>query len=112
MATLKGRIALITGAANGIGEATARRLASDGARVVLTDIDMNRLTEVAESLRSTGSEVIHFAINVSERAQIEEVFQFVSSSWGVPQIIAHVAGICSAHRFLEITDAEWPRTIT
>src|SRR5664279_3124575 len=112
MASLKGRIALITGAANGIGEAAARRLAADGARVVLTDIDVNRLTEVAESIRSTGSEAIHFAMNVVERAQIEGVFQSVSSSWGVPQIVAHVAGISIAHPFLEITDAEWSRTIT
>jgi NAD(P)-dependent dehydrogenase (short-subunit alcohol dehydrogenase family) len=111
MASLKGHIALITGAANGIGEATARRLASDGARVALADIDTNRLAEVAESIRSTGSEAIHFAMNVSERATIETVFQSVISTWGTPQVVAHVAGIGIAHPFLEITDAEWSRTI-
>src|SRR5215475_8681206 len=111
MATLAGRIAFITGAANGIGEATARRLASDGARVILTDIDGNRLAEVAESIRATGAEAIHFAMNVTDRTNIEAVFQSAVASWGTPQIVAHVAGIAIAHPFLDITDEEWSRTI-
>jgi NAD(P)-dependent dehydrogenase (short-subunit alcohol dehydrogenase family) len=111
MAALAGRIAFITGAANGIGEATARRLASDGARVILTDIDSNRLADVAESIRSTGAEAIHFAMNVTDRANIAATFQSAVASWGTPQIVAHVAGIGIAHPFLEITDEEWARTI-
>lgn len=111
MASLNGRIALITGAANGIGEATARRLASDGARVVLTDIDEKRLGQVAESIRSTGAEAVHFAMNVTERTDIERVLQSVTSSWGTPEIVAHVAGIAAVHHFLEISDEEWSRTI-
>ena len=111
MASLAGKIALVTGAANGIGEATARRLAADGARVVLTDIDEQALSDVAGSIRESGADVMQFALNVTDRAQVESVFQAVISDWGTPQILAHVAGIAIVHHFLDVTDAEWQRTI-
>ena len=106
MASLAGRIAFVTGAAQGIGEATARRLAADGARVVLADIDAARLAEVLDSLRPGGTEALHFKLDVANRADVERVFQEVRASWGVPQVIAHVAGIGLARPFLQITDAE------
>ncbi len=111
MASLKGKIALVTGAANGIGEAVARRLAADGARIVLTDIDAAALAAVADSIRATGAEATTYTMNVTDRAGIEKVFQDVSASWGVPQVLAHIAGIGIAHHFLDITDDEWNRTI-
>jgi 3-oxoacyl-[acyl-carrier protein] reductase len=59
---LAGRIALVTGAANGIGEATARRMAADGARVVLTDIEKNRLEQVTRDIVATGAEATHYEV--------------------------------------------------
>ena len=111
MASLAGKIAFVTGAANGIGEATARRLAADGAKVVLTDIDEQALGAVAESIQATGAETMQFALNVTDRAQVESVFAAVVADWGTPQILAHVAGIAIVHHFLDVTDAEWQRTI-
>src|SRR5690242_445056 len=111
MASLAGKIAFVTGAANGIGEATARRLAADGARVVVTDIDENQLSNVAGEIRETGAEVLQFGLNVTDRAHVESVFQAVVSDWGTPHILAHVAGIAIVHHFLDVTDAEWQRTI-
>ncbi|MBI1256273.1 MAG: SDR family oxidoreductase [Chloroflexi bacterium] len=111
MASLAGKIALVTGAANGIGEATARRLAADGARVVLTDIDEQALSTVAGSIRKSGTDVMQFTLNVTDRAQVESVFAAVVADWGTPHILAHVAGIAIVHHFLDVTDEEWQRTI-
>lgn len=108
---LAGRIALITGAANGIGEATAHRLAAEGARVVLTDIETERLAEVARSLKANGHDVLHYTLDVSHRDQIQTTFDAVSERWGVPQIVAHIAGTAAFHHYLDITDTDWNRVI-
>src|SRR5262245_37606274 len=101
---LEGRIALVTGAANGIGEATARRLAADGAKVVLTDIENDRLEEVSRSIAATGAVVMPHELNVRSREQIQTVFDTVEKTWGVPHILAHIAGIVIVHHFLDIAD--------
>jgi NAD(P)-dependent dehydrogenase (short-subunit alcohol dehydrogenase family) len=108
---LAGRIALITGAANGIGEASARRLAADGARVVLTDIEKTRLEEVAQSIRATGTEVLTYELDVRQRSQIQTVFDDVEAKWGVPNVIAHIAGTVVFDHYLNIKDEDWDRVI-
>jgi NAD(P)-dependent dehydrogenase (short-subunit alcohol dehydrogenase family) len=108
---LQGRVVLVTGAANGIGEATARKLAAEGARLALTDVETERLESVAESLRAEGGDVLTYQHNVTSRAQTEAVFEAVITAWGAPQIVAHIAGIGINHHFLDITDEEWHRTI-
>lgn len=109
--SLQGKIALVTGAANGIGEATAKRLAADGARVVLTDIEMERLLEVATAIRDKGADVLVYELDVRKRDQIERVFEDVTTQWGTPNVVAHIAGVGIVHQFLDITDEEWARTI-
>lgn len=109
--TLTDRIALVTGAANGIGAATARRLAADGARTVLTDIDTSALDSVATDIQAAGGDALTYALDVTQRAQVEQVFADVTAQWGVPQVIAHIAGIAKDHHFLDITDEDWQRTI-
>ncbi len=108
---LKGKTAFITGAANGIGEATARRLAADGARVVMTDIEIERLAQVAAEIAATGTEVRHYPLDVTRRDQVQAVFDQLQTDWGAPDVVAHIAGVGKALHFLKLTDADWSRTI-
>jgi NAD(P)-dependent dehydrogenase (short-subunit alcohol dehydrogenase family) len=108
---LEGKIALVTGAANGIGEASARRLAADGARVVLTDIETGRLDEVTRSIQATGAQAVHHHLDVRQRDQIQTVFDSVIADWGVPHIVAHIAGTVVVHPFLDIKDEDWQRVL-
>jgi len=108
---LEGKIALVTGAANGIGAATARRLAADGARVVITDIEIDALNGVADEIKAGGGDVLTYELNVTDRGQVQQVFDAVTAQWGAPHIVAHIAGIVITHHFLDITDDEWQRTI-
>ena len=108
---LAGRIALITGAANGIGEATARRLAAEGARVILTDVEKDRLEAVTSSIAATGAEAMSYALDVRKRDDIQAVFDAVEAAWGVPQIVAHIAGMVVVHPYLTISDEDWQRVI-
>lgn len=109
--TLEGRIALITGAANGIGEATARRFANDGARLVLTDVETDRLARVAEDIQSSGTDVLHYPMDVTNRQEVQSVFDLVKANWGAPQIVLHIAGMVAPDHFLQQSDADWDRTI-
>jgi NAD(P)-dependent dehydrogenase (short-subunit alcohol dehydrogenase family) len=108
---LSGRIALITGAANGIGEASARRLAADGARVVLTDVEKTRLEEVAQSIRETGADVLTYELDVRKRDKIQAVFDDVAAKWGTPNVLAHIAGVVVFDHYLNIKDEDWDRVI-
>lgn len=111
MMRLEGKIALVTGAANGIGEATARRLAADGARVVVTDVEADRLAEVASSIAETGRDVLHFVLDVRQREAVKKVFDEVKAKWGTPHVVAHIAGVVKPQHFLKVSDADWERTI-
>jgi NAD(P)-dependent dehydrogenase (short-subunit alcohol dehydrogenase family) len=108
---LRGRIALVTGAANGIGEATARRFAAEGARVVLTDVEKDRLEDVTRSIVANGGDVLQYVLDVRQRDRVQAVFDAVEVQWGVPQIVAHIAGTVVVHHYLEITDADWDKVI-
>jgi NAD(P)-dependent dehydrogenase (short-subunit alcohol dehydrogenase family) len=108
---LQGKTALVTGAANGIGEATARRLAAEGARTVLTDIEADRLVQVAQEIAQTGAEVQHYVLDVRSRDNVQAVFDQVAASWGAPDVVAHIAGMVLVSHFLKVTDEDWSRVI-
>lgn len=106
---LEGKAAVITGAAVGIGAATATRFAHDGARLVLTDVNGEGLAATAGRLRDAGAEVIEVVGDVADEAHCEEAISRCVGSYGAIDILVANAGVVVPGNILDITPAEWDR---
>jgi glucose 1-dehydrogenase len=102
-----GKTAVITGASNGIGLASAQRFARDGARVVLADIDVARGEAVAQTLRETGAEAVFVATDVTQRAAVEALIARSIVLFDHIDIMMNNAGIGSSAPFLETSDQQF-----
>jgi glucose 1-dehydrogenase/3-oxoacyl-[acyl-carrier protein] reductase len=105
---LANKIALITGAAQGIGKGIAQTFAAEGADVVINDIGhLEQAEAVAESVRAQGRRAIVVAADVASREQIEAMFERAWSEMGPLDILVNNAGIETIIPFLEMTDEQW-----
>ncbi|MBY3985666.1 glucose 1-dehydrogenase [Rhodococcus fascians] len=109
---LDGSIAVITGAAGGIGEGIARRFLLDGAHVVMADLDPARLAEVAGALRATFGERVHeHAADVSSRADVTSLFESTARGVGDVDVLVNCAGIGRIGSIEHTTDDDWAVTM-
>lgn len=102
----KGKLALVTGAAGGIGEAVARRLHAEGARVLATDIHQAELEALAAEL---GPNVRAAVLDVTDGAAVQALVAATEDSWGEIDLGVNVAGILHMGGVVETTEAEWRR---
>ena len=107
---LDGKVALVTGAAGGIGSATAERLAREGARVVLSDVDAERLAAVARSLAEAGLAVETHVADLAQPASRDTLVPAALERWGRLDVLVNNAA-CHGPReaFLESREADWHR---
>ncbi|MBI5913335.1 SDR family NAD(P)-dependent oxidoreductase [Candidatus Azambacteria bacterium] len=111
MFELTKKVAFVTGGRRGMGRTHALALAEQGARVVVADIDQNECMAVVEEIRSKGGEAICFQMDVSNKAEIEHVFDEVIKQYGRLDILVNNAGIYIPKPALELTEEEWDKTI-
>nr|WP_255375634.1 SDR family oxidoreductase [Saccharomonospora sp. CUA-673] len=104
-----GRLALVTGAASGIGRATALAFADEGADVVLADVAP--LGPVAEEVRARGAEVFTHTVDVSDAEAMAAFAARVAAESGVPDIVVNNAGIGMAGSIVDTTLADWERVV-
>lgn len=103
---LAGKIALVTGAAGGVGQAVCRLLTEEGARVVATDHPAADLSGLAsEGLRTEP-------MDVADSAAVEAVFDRVEADWGPIDLVAGVAGVLSTTTVADTSDEEWRRVFS
>jgi 2-hydroxycyclohexanecarboxyl-CoA dehydrogenase len=106
------RVAVVTGAASGIGLGVARSFAADGYRVALTDRDGDGAEAGAAELRSAGATALAVTIDVADRGAIETGFARIRSDLGPVEILVTSAGVESFTPVLDITADGWDRIIT
>ena len=108
---LEGRVVVITGAANGIGAACARRLARDGARVALWDVAETPGSALAADLRNAGHDACFIRCDVSSKASVDAAAAATLSKFGRIDGLVNNAGIFRAAEFLDVTEEDWDTVI-
>lgn len=107
----KDRVAVITGGGRGIGAATARRLAEDGAAVVIADLDAGPAAEVAAEIEKGGGRARAVACNVTQRASVEALFNSAVEQFAQVDILVACAGIIRDNLVHKMTDDDWDGVI-
>lgn len=109
--TIDTKVVVITGASSGIGEATARRLAKNGARVVLAARRVERLASLAQEIRTAGGTAEAFAADVTSRADVEALTRFAIEKYGRLDVFINNAGLMSIAPLSDVKVDEWDRMI-
>ena len=112
MSGLSGKVALVTGAAGGIGLATSERLARDGADVAMVDLNSDAVSRAAESVAgATGARALPIAVDVADRRQVQDMARKVESELGPVNVLVNAAGILESGSILEISEEQWDRML-
>jgi 3-oxoacyl-[acyl-carrier protein] reductase len=107
---LEGKSAIVTGAGRGIGKAIAKRFLEAGARVMICDLEPERLQAAGEELAAIGT-VQSEVVNVTSREEVERLVDRAKEEFGRIDVLANNAGISRFEPFLEITDENWNDTL-
>jgi 3-oxoacyl-[acyl-carrier protein] reductase len=101
------RVAIVTGAARGIGAATARRLAEDGFAVAVLDLDEGSAKGTAEAIEATGGRALAVGADVSDPDAVESAVARVVAELGPPVVLVNNAGVTRDNLLFKMTEADW-----
>jgi meso-butanediol dehydrogenase/(S,S)-butanediol dehydrogenase/diacetyl reductase len=111
MKRFEGKTALVTGAGSGIGRATALRLADEGARIFVCDIDSGGLSECEAEAKSSGARVDTHLLDVADAEACREAVDIAKSLCGRLDVLCNIAGISMIDHMTEFSDAQWHRMV-
>jgi NAD(P)-dependent dehydrogenase (short-subunit alcohol dehydrogenase family) len=108
---LAGRVALVTGAGGGIGEATARRFAREGATVVVDDVDLDLARRLVTELQKEGARALPIAADVTVRTDVEAMVNRVVDEFGRLDVLVNNAGVNRDAMSHKMTEEQWDQVL-
>jgi NADP-dependent 3-hydroxy acid dehydrogenase YdfG len=108
---LDGKIVIVTGASSGIGEATARLLSSEGAKVALVARRKDRIDNLEKELKATGGEALAIEADITDKKKCADVIKNVMGKWGKIDILVNNAGVMLLGPALDAPIKEWEQMI-
>ncbi len=108
---LKDKVAIITGAGQGIGKAAALRFAAEGAKVVVADINAETANQVAEEIKAAGGEAMALAVDVSSHESVSKAVEKVLAAWGQIDILVNNAGILRDAQLVKMSEQDFDDVI-
>jgi len=104
---LKDKVAIVTGSGRGIGEAIAKKLASEGAAIVVGDINIERARRVAQEIKDQGGSALGFKADVSRLSEVHDLVKKALEVFGGVHILVNNAGILRNKPIIELTEEDW-----
>ena len=111
MGVLKGKVAIITGAAQGVGKAIAVRYAKEGAKVVIADLDYQKAEQTAAQIKELGKHGRAVKVNIAKKNEIEELIKTTFSLYGRLDLLVNNAAVLKRQAFLELSEENWDSTM-
>lgn len=108
---LANKVAIVTGGANGIGRATAERLAREGAQIVVADVDDEEGNKVVAAIKAAGNDAVFRTADISERLDVYNLVAAARDAFGKIDVLVNNAGIVDDQPFLELEEAEFDRVM-
>lgn len=101
------RVAIVTGAARGIGEATAKRLAADGMAVAAIDLVEDGLAATVEAVTAAGGRALAVPADITRTDDVEAAVEHIAAEFGAPTVLVNNAGILRDNLIFKMTDDDW-----
>ncbi len=108
---LNGKVSIITGAANGIGKATALKFAAEGATAIVCDLNEEAVQTVVDEIRAAGGKAEGFTVNVTNQSQINDMVALVKDKYGRVDTMVNNAGIVMDARLQKMSEEQFDRVI-
>lgn len=111
MTSLAGKTAIVTGVAQGLGYAIAHAYAREGLRIVLMDIQRDKLEQLEAELRDTGADCLAIPVDLADAPETQRAVDTALAHYGSPRVLVHNAALLKERSMLEISTAQWQKEV-